>query len=507
MELLFSTSDGKKEWVEEVTRDWNAKGVKVGGRTVRVKLNHMRSGESMKKVLAGTEKPHLWSPVARSWINLMNEQWQLRYHHDFVETARPTARTALVLATWEPMARALGWPDRPIGWSDFVKVANDPQGWASYGHPEWGKFKFGHAHPDFSTSANLSLASLAYAETGKKSELTPDDLKRPEVVESLAAIERGIVHYGESAGWLTEKMCTLGPSYLSAVPLYESNVIKANEKFPKKAFPLVAIYPREGTFWEEHPAGIVNADWVSEEEHEAAKLYLDFLTSPAEQAKTTRAGFRPADPEPQDANALAPVSDEVFKRLSVLWHQVKKKSTVYLLVDTSGSMNGEPMNAARRGAEGFLKRMENEDEVQVIAFSDAVRPLGRLGKIRDVGEPLCAKVRGLFAEGNTALYDSISLALDEIEQAKKTRREPRLYGIVLLTDGMDTSSKTQKLDLLARLPKREDTEATRIFTIGYGPDADVNLLRELSERTNAVTAKGDEPQNLEKIYLTLSSYF
>jgi Ca-activated chloride channel family protein len=72
---------------------------------------------------------------------------------------------------------------------------------------------------------------------------------------------------------------------------------------------------------------------------------------------------------------------------------------------------------------------------------------------------------------------------------------------------MDTSSKVQKLDLLARLPKREDTEATRIFTIGYGPDADVNLLRELSERTNAVTAKGDEPQNLEKIYLTLSSYF
>jgi Ca-activated chloride channel family protein len=507
IELLFATSDGKKEWVEEATKDWDAKGLRVNGKAVHVKLEHMRSGDSLKKVLAGSSRPHLWSPVSRSWIHLVDEQWQLRYHHDFLEEVRPTARTALVIATWEPMARALGWPDKPIGWADFVKVANEPTGWAAYGHPEWGTFKLGHAHPDYSTSANLSLASLCYARTGKRADLAPEDLERPDVVSSLAALERGIVHYGESAGWLTEKMCTLGPSYLSAVPLYEANVIKANEKFPKKAFPLVAIYPREGTFWEEHPAGVVNADWVSSEEREAAKLYLDFLGSPEEQAKTAHAGFRPASPEPADANALAPVSDEVFKRLSALWHRVKKKSTVYLLVDTSGSMNGEPMNAARRGAEGVLRRREPDDEVQVIAVSDAVRPLGRLGPIREVGEPLTEKVRGLFAQGNTALYDAIGLALDEIERAKKDRAEPRLYGIVLLTDGMDTSSRTQKLDLLSRLPKREDAQATRIFTIGYGPDADLGLLRELSERTNAVSAKGDEPQNLERIYLSLSSYF
>ncbi|MBI3272720.1 MAG: VWA domain-containing protein [Planctomycetes bacterium] len=520
--LLFSTSDGKKDWIEKVTADYNKKGVKVAGKTVVVKLNHMRSGESMQKILAGTERPHLWSPVSRSWIDVLNETWQTRHNQNFIDEARPTVRTALVLALWEPMARALGYPDKPIGWEEVLKVALDPEGWASYGHSEWGRFKFGHSHPDFSTSAMLSLVSLLYAQTGKRSGLTAEDLKDPKVVAAITALERAIVHYGESSSWLTEKLCTRGPGYLSAVTLYESSVVKANLKFPKKAFPLVAIYPKEGTFWENHPAGLVNAAWVGEEQRAAARLYLEFLLAPAQQALTAEAGFRPADPaapiaapidrehgaDPaaSDANALAPVSEDIFKRAQALWHQVKKKSTLYLLIDTSGSMNGEPMNAARRGAEAFLKRMEPDDEVQVIAFGTRVTPLGRLGPMREVGEELVNKVRGLFAQGQTALYDAVGLALTEVERARAASKGGRLYGIVVLSDGKDTSSQTQQLDLLARLPKGEDAEGTRVFTIAYGPEADFDLLKKIADQSNAVTMKGEEA-NIEKVYLSISSYF
>src|SRR5581483_414814 len=168
LEILFSSSDGKKEWVDEVTKEWNKRGVRLSdGRFAKVKVLHMRSGESIQKILAGSEKPHLWSPVNKGWIALLNEQWQLRHHQDLVGPSRPTARTELVLAMWEPMARALGWPEKRIGWEEVLQVANDPRGRAARGHPEWGAFKFGHAHPDYATSANLSLASLAYAKTGK----------------------------------------------------------------------------------------------------------------------------------------------------------------------------------------------------------------------------------------------------------------------------------------------------------------------------------------------------
>ena len=42
-------------------------------------------------------------------------------------------------------------------------------------------------------------------------------------------------------------------------------------------FPIVAIYPREGTFWSDHPAGIVEREWVTPAHREAAKVYFAFL--------------------------------------------------------------------------------------------------------------------------------------------------------------------------------------------------------------------------------------
>ena len=64
-------------------------------------------------------------------------------------------------AMWRPMAEALGWPDKPIGWKTIAELAGDPQGWAKYGHPEWGQFKFGHAHPEKSSTGFSMLATLA----------------------------------------------------------------------------------------------------------------------------------------------------------------------------------------------------------------------------------------------------------------------------------------------------------------------------------------------------------
>ncbi|MCI0489759.1 MAG: substrate-binding domain-containing protein, partial [Blastocatellia bacterium] len=355
--ISFYSSDGKKDWVEDITKEFNAKRVEVDGRPIFVKLEHIRSGESYRKIMDGDpgERPTIWGPVSRSWFDLINKRWSNLKGGEFATDIRPTVKIALVIAMWEPMASALGYPAKPIGWSDIVKVATQPGGWSNYGHPEWGQFRFGHAHPDYSTSAMLSVISATYAAAGKTAGLSAADLQNPSVVNSVGALERAIVHYGESSSWLIEKICTRGPSYLSAVPVYESSVIAANTKFPNKPFKLVAVYPKEGTFWESHPAGIVQADWVTEEQKKAARVYLDFLVAREQQARTYNYGFRPAidglppaspfdiahgvDPQaPQ--RELEDVSEEVFQRANELWHKVKKKATIIMLLDVSGSMQG-----------------------------------------------------------------------------------------------------------------------------------------------------------------------
>ncbi len=522
VEILISSSDGKKEWLEDVAKAFHASKAEVSGKPVRVTLLHMKSGESLQKILDGKEKPTVWSPAGQAWIDLLNTTWKARSGHDFVEDARPTVMSGLVIAMWEPMARSLGWPDKPIGWNDVFKVAMDPSGWGSLGHPEWGPFRFGHGHPDFSTSAMLSVVSSIYAAAGKTSGLTSEDLKDPRVIERVGSLERAIVHYGESSSWLTEKLCTKGPAYLSAVTLYESSVVQANDKFKKDMpFRLVAIYPKEGTFWENHPTGIVNADWVSPEQREAATRFLAFATSREQQQKALQYGYRPtdasipigapidaahgADPRQSAGKGLEYVSEDVFRRANELWHKVKKHSTVFLLLDVSGSMAGEKMSSAKKGAAGFIRAMEKDDRVAVIAFSGAPRLLKPLATVREAGEATALDVESLFADGGTAMYDATVMAFDAIDKARKEDGS-RLYGIVLLSDGKDTSSKRSLSDLLDRMPGTESADGTRIFSVAYGEDADGDLLKQISNRSNARSLKGDAG-NIDKIYHQISAYF
>ncbi|MFS8070459.1 MAG: extracellular solute-binding protein, partial [Byssovorax sp.] len=307
-----------------------------------------------------------------------------------------------------------------------------------------------------------------------------------------------------------------------AVTLYESSVVQANDKYKKEMpFRLVAIYPKEGTFWENHPTGIVNADWVSAEQKEAASKLLAFATSREQQQKALQYGYRPtdasipvgapideahgADPGQNAAKGLEYVSEDVFRRANELWHKVKKHSTVFLLVDVSGSMAGAKMTSAKKGAAGFIRAMEKDDRVAVIAFANAPRQLKPLATVREEGESTALAVETLFADGGTAMYDATVMAFDAIDKARKEDAN-RLYGIVLLSDGKDTSSKRSLSDLLDRMPGTEAADGTRIFSVAYGEDAEGDLLKQISTRSNARSLKGDAG-NIDKIYHQISAYF
>lgn len=521
LEVLFASSDGKKEWINDVVKAFNEQHLEVDGQVVVVKAEHMRSGESRQAILSGKSKPTIWGPAGKSWVDLINQDFQTREHHPFLPETSDTVNTALVIAMWEPMAQALGYPKKEIGWKELHQVVVNPKGWAAYGHPEWGSFKFGHSHPDYSNSAMLSVVSMMYAGANKTAGITSADMKSPAVTHLVRDIEQSVVHYGESSSWLVDKLCQRGPGYLSAVTIYESSVVKMNDKCTGKPFKLVAVYPKEGTFWETHPAGVVEAEWVTAAQREGAKAFLAFLVSASQQAKAAKYGFRPAlKTAPltapfDEAHGVAPdairreleyVSEDQYQEANGIWHETKKKAAVWVLLDTSASMRGQAMNSAKAGTVNFLKKMERDDFVEVIAFNNTVVPLGPGGKMRDVGEGLTQQVEGLYADGQTSLFDVLTQALGEIAEARKHDREKRSYAIVVLSDGQDTSSRGNRAGVLEKLPKAEDTDGTRIFTIAYGNEADEDFLRTISERSNAVNVKGSS-SDIDKLYHQISAYF
>jgi Ca-activated chloride channel family protein len=527
----FQSSNTKQDWINEVVELFNAEGQTISnGQSIVVVAHHVGSGSSMNDILDGEIQPTVWSPGSQLWVARINQSWNDRFGRNLIQSDCPaTIRAPLAIAMWEPMARALGWPDTPISWNDLAALSNNPEGWGAYGHPEWGQFKFGHPHPEHSNSGMLSLVAEVYAAAGVTEGLTVEQVKSEIVAERVGAVERNVFHYGRTDTDILTRMTQRGPNYLHAVTSYESNVIKWNtDHADELQFPLVAIYPAGGTFWVQNPYCILDADWVSPEQTEAARIFRDYLLSPSQQARTVKWGLRPADPSvalqsPIDlAHGAVPTitqndvphlpypDDELISHIIDVWHQVKKKATVVMLIDVSGSMQGSKIKQAIRGARLFIEQMDPADEIYVIVFSDEIFELPYSGPVGSSAENLRSTIEGLYAGGGTALYQSVIHALDRIdglEAQHETEGEQRIYGIVLLSDGRnEIEGGPSQADMLSHLPSGAEASGVKIYTIAYGEDADEDLMATLANRTNGKKFEGTE-QDIESIYFLISSEF
>ena len=210
---------------------------------------------------------------------------------------------------------------------------------------------------------------------------------------------------------------------------------------------------------------------------------------------------------PDNVPPLEEPGDEVVGYVSELWHEVKKKAVCVVLLDRSGSMKGTKIKAAVEGVNLFIDQMEPDDQIIVVVFNDRIIELRPMGPVGEVGEPLRAQVSNLYAESTTALYQAVIYAIERIEGLRAEYGDERLYGIVLLSDGRnEIAGGPSKMDMLNRLPSGTEAAATKIFTIAYGDDADVELLQTIANRTNALSLSGTE-KNIAEIYLAISSYF
>ncbi|MCP4168692.1 MAG: VWA domain-containing protein [Chloroflexi bacterium] len=526
----IQSSNTKQDWMDQVAANFNEGNVEVNGKPIVVTVSHVGSGSSMDRILDGESQPVVWSPGSDLWVTRMNQLWQDRNGRHLISQACPaTLRLPLIIAMWQPMAEALGWPNNTIGWDDIARLANDPEGWDSYGHPEWGSFKFGHPHPAHSNSGMLSIVAEVYSSVGATSDLTVDMVKSDEASASLSAIEQQVFHYGKKDTDILGRMTQHGPSYLHAVTSYESNVIKWNlEHASELHFPLVSIYPDDGTFWVENPYCILdNSDWVSDEQAEAAALFKDYLLSNEQQALAVDWGLRPADPdvslhEPivlkngavpaltsESVPHLSYPSDEIVGHILEMWQQVKKKATVIMLLDTSGSMSGDKIKNAVEGALVFIDQMDAADEIYLITFATDSVQLSS-GSVGAVGESVRGGLEGVYADGATALYQAIAdgLALGEqLQEQDMAEGESCIYGIVLLSDGKNESDLPITWNqVLSQLPSGEKASDLKIYSVAYGDDADSNILTTLANRTNGKFFTGDV-SNISDIYFLISSEF
>jgi len=264
---------------------------------------------------------------------------------------------------------------------------------------------------------------------------------------------------------------------------------------------------------------------VSEQQRQAAEIFREYLLDLARQNMAIDYYLRPVDEnivlrdpltlqngtDPRVTRksvvALDSPSAQISEAIKDVFLKTKKKATVVLVIDTSGSMEGEKIKNAVESSVHFVSRLAPDDMIYVIGFGGSgPYDLGG-GRSGDVSETLATTLNGLYAGGGTPLYDSICLAvnrIDEFQVQDASKEENRLYGIVLLSDGDDTASSNTVNQMFSCLPSGESVEGVKIFTIAYGEDANTDLMLRIANRTNGKMFEGD-PASIEDIYIAISA--
>jgi Ca-activated chloride channel homolog len=521
LELVFTYGSEKEKWINDVTTEFNRAEHKTNsGKRIYVRAVAMGSGEAIDEVMEGRRQPHLISPASAAFIKLGNAQSQSKYGKDLIASTDNLVLSPVVIAMWKPMAEAIGWGKKPIGWSDILALARSQKGWEEHGYPQWGRFKFGHTHPQFSNSGLISLFAEVYAASGKTAALTVADVNKPHTADFLSGIETSVVHYGSSTGFFGRQMFSTGPQFLSAAVLYENMVIESYSQ-NNLPFPVVAIYPKEGTFWSDHPVGIVEREWVTPEHREAAKVYIQYLLQRPQQERAMTYGFRPGavdvplaspideahgvDPKEPKTTLEVP-SVPVIDAILNLWQQKKKSANVVLVMDTSGSMNDDrKIQNAREGAKQLVTLLSDNDRLSLLPFNSKFSWASQNLPIKTGRDELSRTIDSLFAQGGTALYDSIDAAYQYL--LNQTQEEDAdILSVVVLTDGEDTESKMQLNDLMDRIRYDGEKRTIHVFTIAYGKDARKDILAQIATATQAKSYEGT-PENIVGVFKDISTFF
>lgn len=167
---------------------------------------------------------------------------------------------------------------------------------------------------------------------------------------------------------------------------------------------------------------------------------------------------------------------------------------VSVVVDTSGSMQGEPIEYARQGLERMLDGIGPEDRINLITFSSAAQVV--VENAEGDAPELINGIAAIKAAGGTNIYDGLRLGFELVDTHYREGGQNR---VILLSDGEATEGITND-DRILELAAAYAGVGYGLTTIGVGQDFDVALMRSLSERASGSFYFLEDPAAVKEVF-------
>ena len=519
--LTVAYSPEKAALMRTLADRFNAQKQKTPDRqAMAVQLVEVTPEEMVNQALAGSGGFQALTPDSSLWIDQLNNRWAQSQATEpgaieprLTGAAVRYAISPIVIAAWEDAARSLGWPQAPVSWQAIQARAQ-------------GDKDFTWSHPSTAYASGL-LATLAefYAGAGVQRGLTAEMAQDQKTLDFVQNVEKTVKFYGEGELAAMQRAAQDGPQGLDAFVVSEQLVTAFNTGAFSSGQPadkLVALYPAEGTLWADHPLALLETADVTSNQRRTFQAFREFLATPDAQAAILQAGYRPADltipldgpgsPLTQE-NGVDPTQPQTTLQLPApdvvqvvqnVWALTKRKTNVFLVVDTSGSMDGDKLDNAQAALKTFLAQIPTDQErVGLVEFNSGVANIIELDTLGANRAALTDAVNSLEAGGNTALLDAVRTAYWRLQRQADPER---INAIVAMTDGKENASAVTIRQLADEIRKGNQQVPVIIFSIAYGDDADYEMLQALAGSSGGQVKQGT-PETIRELYKILSTYF
>lgn len=174
--------------------------------------------------------------------------------------------------------------------------------------------------------------------------------------------------------------------------------------------------------------------------------------------------------------------------------QKNEGDAIVLSIDSSGSMDeGNKFEVVKVVAKDFINKRV-DDNIGLVIFGSNAFIASPLTKNKNFIKGILNKMYVGIAGKNTAIFDSL---VQSIRILKDSKSKTKI--IILLTDGIDNSSKIPLKNVMQEIKK----EHIKVYTIGVGDRVNYKLLDYISSSSGGKTYQAYSATDIKNIYETI----